>query len=273
MRETIYSPRPELARPRHFLAEAWADLRRSREVAWCLFTSNLRARYRRAWLSYLWLLLPAIGTAVLCGFIQSRRIVSIAPTELPYPVFVLAGMILWQVFLEALNAPLQQLAANRQVATRSRVPHEAIIVSGLIEVGLNAAVRLAVLALVVALYGQPFLPGMLLVPLGVAALALLGLAIGLLLAPIGMLYDDVVRAIALGATFLMFLTPVLYPLPRSGLLSLNPVTPLLDTTRGWITGAGTGAGFFAVTAAAAFITLIGWLLYRLARPHVFARVA
>jgi lipopolysaccharide transport system permease protein len=273
MRDIVYSPRSELARPRLFLAAALADLRRSGPVGWCLFTSNLRARYRRAWLSYLWLLLPALGTALLCGFIQSRRIVTIAPTELPYPIFVLAGMILWQTFVEALNGPLQQLSANRQLATRSRVPHEAIILAGLIETLLNAGVRLTVLALVFGLYGRPFVPEMLLIPFGVAALALLGLSFGLLLAPVGTLYDDIVRAISLGATFLMFLTPVLYPLPRGGILRLNPVTPLLDTTRGWLTGHGVGNSFIIVVVAAAALTVIAWLLYRLARPHVFARLA
>jgi len=273
MRDIVYSPRSELARPRLFLAAALADLRRSGRIGWCLFTSNLRARYRRAWLSYLWLLLPALGTAVLCSFINSRRIVTIAPTDLPYPVFVLAGMILWQVFVEALNGPLQQLSANRQLASRSRVPHEAIILSGLIETFLNAGVRLAVLALVFAIYGRPFVPEMLLIPFGVATLALLGLSFGLLLAPVGMLYDDVARATSLGLIFLMFLTPVLYPLPPGGVLRYIPVTPLLNTTRGWLTGRGIGDGFLMVTATAAALVLIAWLLYRLARPHVFARLA
>lgn len=272
MRETVYIAGSELRRPRHFLATAMADLKRSGWTAWRLFGSNLRVRYRKAWLGYLWLILPAFGTAAICTLIQRRNIVAIAPTELPYPVFVLAGMIFWQLFLEALHAPLQQLTANRQIVTRSRVPHEAIILAGVAEAILNCAARFVVLLAALAVFAIYPAPSMLLIPLGMAALTLLGLAIGMLLAPAGLLYDDVNRALTLITGFWLFLTPVLYPLPADGLLRLNPVAPLLETTRSWLTGGGIEPGFWAVSAISLAGLILAWLLYRLARPHVVGRL-
>src|SRR5688572_32461734 len=114
MTETVYTPRPELRRPGRFLAGALLDLSCSGPIAWRLFRSNLRIRYRRSWLGYVWLLLPALGTAAICAFMQARRIVATAPTEPPYPIFLLAAMILWQLFVEALNAPLQQLRSEER---------------------------------------------------------------------------------------------------------------------------------------------------------------
>ena len=77
---------------------------------------------------------------------------------------------------------------------------------------------------------------MLLAPLGVIALIVLGTMIGLLLTPIGMLYQDVGRA--LGSTQALFcLTPIIYPVPHATwaamLIKINPVTPLLQSTRDW----------------------------------------
>ena len=272
MSETVYSPRPELRRPRLFLAAALHDLRCSGPIAWRLFRSNLRVRYRRSWLGYVWLLLPALGTAAICAFMQARRIVAVAPTELPYPVFVLAGMILWQLFVEAVNAPLQQLNAGRQMITRSRVPHEALIGAGLLEIGLNFLIRLAVLAAVLFLFRVDVAPSALLFPAGGLAIAMLGLAFGLLLTPAGLLYDDVSRGIALVTTFGLFLTPILYPLPASGPFRLNPVTPLLETSRNWLLHGGLGAGFVAVVLAGLATLAFAWLVYRLARPHLVARL-
>jgi lipopolysaccharide transport system permease protein len=273
MNETVYTSRSELRHPLRFFAGATHDLRRSPAVAWAVFRSNMQARYRRAWLGYLWLLLPTLGTTLVWVYVQSRRIVDIAPTAVPYPVYVLAGTILWQVFADALNAPLQQLAAGRQIITRSRVPNEALILAGLFEVLLNGAVRLMVLATVLVAFQTPVRATILLVPLGFAALALLGLTLGLLAAPLGMLYDDVSRGIAIIMGFWFLLTPVIYGVPSQGILRFNPVTPLLDTTRAWLTAGNPAiAGFAAVTSVTSIALVLAWLFQRLTRPHVVARL-
>jgi len=272
MAETVFSARSELAAPAGFLARAGRDLRRSLPVGWRLFRANLRSRHRRSALGYLWLLLPAAAATLICVYLQSRRIFTVGATDLPYAVHVLSGLLLWQVFVDALNAPLQQLWAGRTMITRSRVPHEAVLLGGLFEVALNALVRLAVLAAALAAFRIAPAPSVLLLPLGMLALALLGFTLGLLAAPLGLLYDDVRHGLALLAGFWFFLTPVLYPAPAAGPLRLNPVTPLLDTSRSWILSGETGAAFFLVTAAAAILLVAAWLFYRLARPHLVARL-
>lgn len=272
MSETIYAAHSELSHPAQFLFEAARDLRRSLPVAWTLFRTNLQTRYRRSWLGALWLLLPTVGTTLVWMYVQSRGIVSIAATGTPYPVYVLAGTILWQVFVDALNAPLQQLTLGRQMITRSRVPHEALIVAGVLEVFLNCAVRLIVLAAVLLAFPVPMHATLVLAPIGIVALALLGLTLGLFAAPAGMLYDDVSRAIALVTGFWIFLTPVFYGTPPWGILRFNPVTPLLDSTRAWLTSGAATSGFATVVIVTLPALLIGWFFLRLARPHVVARL-
>ena len=272
MAETVYSARPELADPAGFLRRSLADLRKSAQIGWRLFRADVSARHRRLLLGYLWLLLPAIAAASICLYLQSRRIFAVGATELPYAVHVVIGVVLWQVFVDALNAPLRQLQAGRQMITRSRVPHEAIMVAGFFELGLNALVRLAVIAVVVAGFGIAPAPGAALLPLGMLALGLLGFVFGLLAAPWGLLYDDVRQGLTVIAGFWFFLTPIVYPAPDSGWLLLNPVTPLLETTRSWIHGGGTAPGFWLVSGICVLALVLAWLLYRLARPHVIARL-
>jgi len=270
--ETVYSAASELRRPGRFLAGAAADFARSRGPARALFLANLRAQHRRAWLGYLWLLLPAAGTAGICAYVQSHRVIAVGATDLPYPVFVLSGMVLWQAFLDGLNAPLEQLGRARQVITRTTLPHEAVLGAAFLGVLLNAAVRVVVLGAVLAVLPVPLRAGAFLFPLGLAALLLLGFALGLLAAPLGLLYDDVSRGLFLAGALLFFLTPIAYPLPESGMFALNPVAALLGRTRGWLTGGGPDAAFFALSAAALVLLVAAWLLYRLARPHVVARL-
>ncbi len=114
---------------------------------------------------------------------------------------------------------------------------------------------------------------MLLTPVGVVALVSLGLVIGLALAPLGLLYDDVGRVVTLMTTFWFFLTPVVYPLPARGVLYLNPVTPLLIASRARLGGRWyVSPGFFMVVGSAlAGLAIVVWFWYRLARPHVVSR--
>jgi lipopolysaccharide transport system permease protein len=270
MNEIVYTAEPALRHPGRFLTGAAEELRRSLAVAGPLFRANLQARHRRAWLGYLWLLVPTVATTLVWMYVQSRRIVGVAPTGLPYPLFVLSGMIFWQVFVDALNAPLAQLSAGRQLITRSRVPPEALLVAGGLEVIVNCGMRLVVLAALMLFLRVPPGANVFLLPLAIAALAIFGLALGIATAPLGMLFDDVGRAIGVVTGFWFFLTPVLYP--ARGVMRFNPLTPLVGTARQWLTGGAADDGFAFVVAFSIPALAAAWLFQRLARPHVVARL-
>ena len=281
MEEVVYSAESQLRTPARFAADAWMDLRVAPRLAWCLFLHTLRAHYRRSWLGYFWLLAPPLATTATWVYLNSVRLLNVGPTETPYTVYVLTGTVLWQVFADAINSPLQQLTNARAILTKSRVPHEALLLAGLIEVLFNFAVRMLVLMPVLVWFGPHLrltLEGLALAPLGVAALLLLGFAVGLLLAPFGLLYQDVPRGLTLAVGCWFFLTPVIYPWPTSGraalLARLNPVAPLLEASRGWLTTGGTALTreFVLVVALTLPVLLTAWLLQRIARPHVVARL-
>jgi lipopolysaccharide transport system permease protein len=160
------------------------------------------------------------------------------------------------------------------VLLKSRVPHEAFLFSGALEVLFNFLVRLLVLVPLLVWYDPRWSASFLLAPVGVVSLLLLGTALGLLLAPVGLLYPDVQRGLGVVTGLLFFLTPVLYP-PANGLLgSANPVTPLLVTARRWLAGGDVTAapGFAPVLAAASLGVAVAWVGYRLARPHLIVRL-
>jgi lipopolysaccharide transport system permease protein len=268
--DIVYSPRAVLSRPASFVRDAWLDLRRIPRVAWRLFRSAMQSRYRKSWLGYLWLLLPPLGTTLVWTYVQSRRIVETAPTEMPYAMHVLTGMVQWQLFVDALNAPLQQLTAAKQTITRTNVPHEAFLLAGMYETLFNCAVRILVAAPVLVFFDTPLRATLLAIPIGIAAITLFGFALGIAAVPFGLLYDDVGRALTLLSGFWLFVTPVLYP--TRGWMRWNPLTPLIDTTRGWLTGGAVDPAFVPIAALSLPMLLFAWLLLRVARPHVVARL-
>jgi ABC-type polysaccharide/polyol phosphate export permease len=271
--ETRFTSAPVVSNPGAFLTDAMAQLRRSLPMVWPLFLSNLRARHRGLLLSYLWLLLPGIATAAICTYLQSARVLTGAATELPYPLHVLTGVFLWQLLADGVQAPLQQLKASRQLLTHSRVPHEAVILAGVVEAAVNCGARLLVLVPVLLLHRVAPDIAWLALPLALAALLALGVALGLLIAPWALLYDDASRATVLGLALWFVLTPIFYAAPSDGLLSHNPAGVLIETARSWLAGAPTGSAVALVAIGAGAALILGWLTYRIAKPHLLARLS
>lgn len=276
MQETIYTSASAVTRPRSFLRDLRNDLRVILPVSRQLFVRNLKVQVRQSVLGYAWMLIPPVVVGLVWTFLGQARIVSQQELSVPYPVFVMAGVFLWQGFVEALQCPLQQLTAVKATLAKVRVPHEAFLVAGMGVVVFNQLVRLLVLLLVLPLFGMAWSPTLLLVPLGVGALLLFGLALGWLIAPVGLLYTDLSNALAIILNLWFLVTPVVYTPPAhlAHWLRFNPVAPLLATTRRWLLGEGMqpGLAFTYVLFGSGVLFLVSWLVYRVARPHLIARM-
>jgi len=229
-------------------------------------------------LGYVWAFLPPLVASLPFIFLNSQGVIGIKGTSIPYPAYALIGTIIWQVFADALNSPLKTVIAAKSMLVRINLPREAILMSGLGQVAFSFLIRL-VLLIIVFLWFKIVPPAtVLLFPIGVFALILFGFTIGVLLTPLGILYNDVQQTIPIATMFLMLLTPVVYPPPQSGLAAVvakwNPLSPLILVTREWMTtgDAGQIAAFTLITTVAIVLLFVGWIIYRLALPHVIARL-
>jgi lipopolysaccharide transport system permease protein len=275
----VYTPESSLARPRLLAAQMLRDLAASRGLAWRLALRDVRAQYRQTILGLFWAFLTPLMTAVTWIFLRRSGVVSVGDTGLPYPLYVFSGSILWAILVESLVAPLAQTVTATNILAKLSFPREAVVISGVLQVSFNAGIKIALLipALIVAGIRPGW--GLLAFPLGVLSLVLVGTAIGLLLTPVGMLFTDVRRAIPLVMGLVMFVTPVVFPMPASGwsreLFERNPLSPLILAARAWLTG-GTPElfGYFlAVNAVAVVALLVGWVAYRLSIPIFIERLS
>jgi lipopolysaccharide transport system permease protein len=121
--------------------------------------------------------------------------------------------------------------------------------------------------------------GGLLIPLGLMSLVLTGTAIGLLITPLGVLYGDIGRGIPLITQFLMYLSPLVFPLATTGwtatLILVNPPTPLILNYRAWFTDQPIqlmGEWALAMGGSVLLLMLV-WLVYRLAMPILIERMS
>lgn len=274
----VYSPQSPLRNPYAFIKGMLSDLVASRELAWRLFVRDLSGQYRNSLLGYLWVFIPPLMSSFPFIYLNASGVVHMGETPIPYAAYALIGTIIWQAFVDALNGPLRAMQAARSMLTRINFPREAILGSALMQIVFSVSVRFVLLLGVFALFKivPPFTA--IFFPVGILGLMLFGFMLGLLITPIGLLFGDVQQTLPIATTLLMLLTPVLYPVPETGfaamVASVNPLTPLVVSTRDWLTiGPSAAAGAFSlVSIFSVLFLLFGWIVYRVALPHLISRL-
>lgn len=277
-RLTVYTPDSLLINPVVMARDMFRELLSCRELAWRLAVRDISAQYRQTFFGFLWAIILPLANTLAWIFLSRSGVVTMSETTLPYPIYVFTGTMLWAIFMDALNAPLQMTTASKGMLAKIHFPREALLVAGIYQTLFNASTKVALLIGTLLVLG--FYPGwgLLLFPLGIFSLILVGTTIGLLITPVGLLYTDVGKAIPLLMQFLMYLTPVVFPMPKEGwaatLFQLNPLTPLILTARDWLTGFSPEhlSYFLLVNVVAAFLLFIFWIVFRLAMPILIERM-
>ncbi len=275
----VYSAESQVKHPVRLVQLMWADLLSSRELAWRLLVRDIKAQYRQSMLGFVWAFIPPIVTALGFMLAKSNGIVNIGETNFPYPAYVMFSTALWQTFSESVSLPIQQVNTSKTMLARIRFPREALILSAEGQVLFNFAIKLILIVGVFIWFRIPITWSVLIAPVALIHLIILGTAIGTFLAPLGSLSNDVTKSLTFILSFWMLLTPVVYPIPEQGLFAtivrLNPVTPLLVTTRELATvGQISDPSAFWIASILAYLGLIlAWFIYRLAMPFVIERVS
>lgn len=275
----VYRPESQIRHPVQLFKAMWRDLLASRELAWRLMMRDINAQYRQSMLGVLWAFIPPIILATGFAFAANSKVINIGSTDIPYPAYVMLSTALWQTFIESLNAPIQAVGSSKSLLAKINFPREAVIIAKVGQVFFNFGVKIILIAGVFLVFRIPVPWTIVIAPVALVHMILFGASLGLLLAPLSGLYNDVSRALGIIANPWLLLTPVLYPPPSEGIFAtivkLNPVTSLLVTTRELATtGVLTMARDFWIVSGVTTITLfLGWILYRVAMPYVIERVS
>ena len=279
IQEVVYIPESQLRHPRQLLQSMWRDLLTSKELAWRLMVRDISAQYRQSFLGIFWAFLPPVAMALVFVILNSRKLINIGETNIPYPAFAMFGTVLWQVFVDSFNAPLRVVTASKPMLAKINFPKEALILSGLGQTLFNLSIKLLILIAVFIIFKIPITWGVPLSLLAILVLVLLGTTFGLLITPVGILYTDISQGLTVVTGLWFFLTPVVYPSPTSFPFSLlavlNPVSPILVGARDLATQGvlHNSIPFFTVTCIMLLVLAVSWVIYRLAIPILVERMS
>jgi lipopolysaccharide transport system permease protein len=251
----------------------------TRQLAWRMFVRDTKAMFRGSFLGWFWIIVPTLANSLVWIFLSGSNVISIETGAVPYPVFVFVGNLLWTAFNGCLVGGLGVLGEAQGTLSKVSFPHESLLLLVLWKCLLNVVVTALALPVFMLFFPVDLRPQMLLFPLGLALTMLCGLSCGLILVPIAALFQDLTRAVHLGLRFAFFLTPVIFPLPASGLarklMLWNPATSLIVTSRSWLLGGEQpDTAVLAIVSVCSLLLLaLGVIALKVALPHIIERTA
>ena len=227
------------------LADVWTY----RQLILFLGIRSLRKIYRRTVLGWLWLfIIPLLPVALRT--LVFNALLSVNSEGIPYFLFLLAGMVVWDLFAVALMWGTRGLELHGGVED-VYVPRVIMPIGAMALAFLELAIKLGVLAATTAyfwiqdglLYTVPG-PGLLLAGTALVLALLLAFSIALFTSVWSERTREVRFMLAQVTTIWFVLTPVLYPLStvpeegRTWMLLLNPMAAITNAFQYGLFGVG-----------------------------------
>jgi lipopolysaccharide transport system permease protein len=217
-----------------------ASLIANRSLIFRLIARELQARYRGSALGLLWsvitpLMMVGVYTLVFT-YIFSPRWEVPPGVETNFILLLYSGVLVFGIFSECINRAPTIILENVSYVKKVVFPLAILPIVAMGVALVNFAIGLVVLEVIrMVQFGPPPLTTIAL-PFVIAPLILVTLGISWLLAGLGVYSRDLQHFVASLVTLLMFLSPIFYPasaIPKSlqWLMSLNPLTPILEATK------------------------------------------
>lgn len=210
------------------------DVYRYRDLVRALVARELKVRYRRSAIGFVWTMLQPLLTMLVLQTVFSSVFRGFAITN--YPVYALAGVMFWNFFSQSIVSSMNSLRGNAQLLQKLPVPKAVFPLANVISGVVNLVFALVPLLLILLVTGHPLTPALLFLPVAILIAALFTLGAGLLLSPLAVFFSDVVELIGVILSLLMYLTPVFYPKeivpePLRWVVRYNPVRSILEVFR------------------------------------------
>ncbi len=173
-----------------------------------MVAQELRVRYQRSFLGFLWTLISPIMMMATLTMVFSQVFNKEDWKE--YAIYLFAGQVPWTLFAACLTDCSTSILANEGLIRKIYLPK---LIFPLSKVLLNLStfiLSLAALYVLIGLIGARFTPAMVLLPVAIALLAIFALGLGLILAVANTFYRDTGHLITVVLQAWYFATPIIW---------------------------------------------------------------
>ncbi|HTD76324.1 MAG TPA: ABC transporter permease [Chloroflexota bacterium] len=219
------------------LRELW----RFRELVYFLALRDIKVRYKQTALGVAWVLLQPLLAMGIFSIVFGQR--GLAANGVPYPLFVVSGLVPWFYFSNATSGASGSVVGNTQLISKVYFPRLAIPLAAVLANLVDLSIGLLLELVLLVVFGVGFGWHLLVLPVLVALIVLTALGVSVWLSALDVQYRDVRYAVPFLVQVWLFATPVIYstgdvPERWRPLLALNPMTGVIEAFRWSLLGVG-----------------------------------
>lgn len=238
----------------------FGELWEHRELIYFLTLREIKVRYKQTLIGVAWVLLQPALTALLLSLIFSS-FARFESVTVPYPIFALAGIVLWLFVQASITLAGNSLIGNTNLVTKVYFPRLIVPISATLAAAFDLMVSLPILAIAMIVYGVAPSMGLLLVPLFfVLALVAAG-ALGILFSSLNVRFRDVKFAVPFFLQIWMFASPIVYPaaiIPEKWryFIAINPLVGIVEGWRASLLGTPIDWTLVGVSCASVLVLVV-----------------
>ena len=200
-----------------------------------MVATDFKLRYQASILGYIWTLLRplALFTILYLVFVQLLKIGATIPYN---AIYLLLGIVIWGFFSETTNQGLGSLVARADLLRKISFPRYVVVVSVCVSALTSFGLNMVVIFFFMMLARVPVRIDVLWLPLLMAELLALSLALAFFLSAMFVRFRDMSYIWEVLAQAAFYATPILYPpdlvpLRFARLLMLNPMAQIIQDAR------------------------------------------
>lgn len=242
--------------------EYWKDLWRYRELFYFLAWRDVLVRYKQAVLGVAWSVLRPLLTMLVFTVVFGKW-AKLPSYGVPYPLLVLAAMLPWQLFINAIQEGSNSLVANTNMITKVYFPRLIAPASTVVVSLVDFLISLLLLVFFMAWYHVT--PGvrLLTVPLFTFLVVVASVGATSWLSALTVQYRDFRFVVPFIVQFGMYASPVAFssrivPERWRLLYSLNPMVGIIEGFRWAILGSGAELTLTSVLLSIIGVAVLLW---------------
>ena len=214
-----------------YLAEVW----QYRNLILVFARLDFRLQFIQTRLNFLWVLLRPLMVLALFTFVFDR-LMHIPGLSYPYVLFAFTGLILWNNFSFLVSNGGSVIIANQQLIKKMYFPRLILVISKVLMSLIEVGVSILLLLVLMLFLGYPVSVHIIFLPLVIIAALIPGFAVALWLCALTIRYRDLNQFVPTLIGFLIWLTPVFYPvtlIPQRYyfLVYFNPIAGIIQAFR------------------------------------------
>lgn len=245
----------------------YQELWEYRELFYFFTWRDIKIKYKQTMLGFTWAILQPLLMMIIFTFFFGRAL-HVPSQDLPYPVFVFSGLLLWNAFSSGLTNSANSMVNNAQIIKKIYFPRLIIPVSSILGALFDLLMAFVLFVPLLLYYRQPVAwTALWSWPMAISICVIATLGPGSLLAALNVKYRDFRYVIPFLVQVLFFLTPIIYPISMLNypilkyVLVVSPMYAAVELFRFPLTNVAPDPLFMLISIGSALIFLVAGLVY------------